>query len=74
MDIWEERDKTVAGLKLKTVKKVPVKMSKPMDIIHSGVLTPVIAISLCNFFFNIYTHYVKLKLLYWAPASHTLKP
>lgn len=70
------KEKTVAGLKLKTVKKVPVKMSKPMDITHSGVLTPVIAISLCNFFFflNIYTHYVKLKLLYWAPASHTLKP
>ena len=41
-----------------------------MDIIHSDVLTPVIAIALCNFFFFIC--YVKLKLLYWAPASHTL--
>lgn len=49
-----KRQKTVAGLKLKKVRRVSIKMSESMGIIHSGVLTPVTAISLWNFFF-IYT-------------------
>lgn len=45
-----KRQKTAASPKLKTVRRVSIKMSKSMDIIHSGAETSVIATSLCNLF------------------------
>lgn len=64
MDIWEGREKkTITGLKLKAVRRVSSNKGNPMDIIHSNVLTPVIAKPLCSFLCtHTHTPYVNLKL------------
>lgn len=62
--------KSVTGLKLKALRRRSTNMSRPMDIIHSDVLTTVLAKCLCSFLFT-NTHCLP-ETNYRAPANSTI--